>query len=399
MNRYNYRINLKNTINIIILLVLILTPLFSFQESISLIFGGIVNNSTTLTSSYIKGIKDFSFILIILISTILIIKKFSINRILLSFLFTSLIIIILPAFYFHDDIIIFLSGIRWLMPFILALFLINNINQELLYSIGKVLFYLFIVHFILQIFQLFFAGSYFGLNTFGLSIRNPGIFFIPSTAASFTILVLFFSKYYMDKKLVKKLIFLIPISIFLTASGTGIAVYIIFLFMFYLKKPYLPLTPLVLIFIGVILIFSLDTLSGRAGLMEKSLGTRLIIFRNVLNDGSLLSNNFGYGTSTGLLITNKYGLDFEIAIFDSWYATAIVNLGLLNSLIIFILILFLFIYLSFYKRKEQLLFFIIYLLIGTTTVFTESYPINLLFAILLAYYLRGKSYKTSNNTQ
>jgi hypothetical protein len=298
--------------------------------------------------------------------------------------------IILPAFYLHDNIIIFLSGIRWLMPFILAIFLINHINKELLYDIGKVLFYLFIGHLILQIFQLFFAGDHFGLYSFGLAKRNPGIFFIPSTAASFTIMVLFFSKYYMSKKLAKKLIFLIPISIFLTSSGTGIIIYIVFLILYHLKKIYLPLTPLVLIFTVILLMFLVDTLSGRAGLLEDSFGPRIIIFIDVFNNGSFSSNDFGYGTSTGYLIANKYGLDFDMAVTDSWYATSIVNLGLLNSFIIFLLIMVMFFYLSIYRKKEQLLFLIIYLLFSATTIFTESYPVNLLFAVLLAYYIQGK---------
>jgi hypothetical protein len=321
---------------------------------------------------------------------VLIYKKLIINKVLLSILLVFMVMIMLPAFYLHNNIIIFLSGIRWLLPFILAMFLINHISKELLYDIGKILFYLFIVHLILQIFQLFFADGYFGLFSFGLSRRNPGIFITPSTAASFTIMVLFFSKYYMNKKLEKKLTFLIPISIFLTASGTGIVIYIVFLILHYLKKIYLPLTPLVLIFTAILLILSVDTLSGRGGILEASFGTRISIFIDALNNASVLLNSFGYGTNIGLLIVHKYGLDVDISILDSWYTTSIVNLGLLNSFIIFLLIMVMFFYLSIYRKKEQLLFLIIYLLFSATTIFTESYPVNLLFAVLLAYYIQDK---------
>ena len=125
------------------------------------------------------------------------------------------------------------------------------------------------------------------------------------------------------------------------------------------------------------------------------------MFRDVFYDGAYLSNNFGFGTSTGYLIANKYGLDFEMAVTDSWFATSIVNLGIINSFIVVLLMISTFIILIISKDKEKLNFFIIYTLFGATTVFTESYPANIIFAVLLAYYLRSKRVenKTTNNTQ
>ena len=399
------KINLVNLIQKSILFILILTPIFSIQASLSLIIGGIINNSTALTSPYIKGIKDLFFIFIIFVSFLLIIKNFFINRVTLTFLFVIIICILIPAYYYHrvdhTNILIFLSGIKWLMPFILAVFLIGHINEKLLYKMGTILFYLFIFNFFIQIVQLFFAGGWFGFNALGLSARNPGIFFIPSTAGVFTILVLFFSKFYMDKKLEKKIFFLITISIFLTESGTAIGAYIIFIAIYKLKKSFLPLMPIVLTFLAIALVFSLGTLSDRPGLLKESFGTRLIIFSEVLNKGTYFAKNFGYGTNTALLIKNRYGLASKINILDSWFSAVVVNLGLINGFVIAILLILFFIALTILKDKEKLIFLIMYSLFSVTTIFTESYPANLIFAVLLAYYIKPKkdNPETPNNPQ
>lgn len=336
-----------------------------------------------------------------MVSSILIFNRKKINFLLLSLLAIFFLLLFIPAYLNHDNVIIFFAGIRWFMPFILVLFLIRHIDKNLLSKIAEVLFWLFIFHFIFQIIQLFFAGGWFGINSLGLSARNPGIFFIPSTAGVFAILVLFFSKFYMDKHLERKIYFLIPISLILTASGTGIGTYIIFMSIYYLKERYFPLMPIFLIFLAFILIFTLDTLSGRSGLLEESFGARLLMFRDVFYDASLLPTSFGYGTSTGYLIANKFGLDFDMAVTDSWFATIFVNFGLINSFIVVALLITFYIILIVKKRKEELLFLTIFTLFSATTVFTESFPANLLFAVLLAYYIKPKrdNHETPNNPQ
>ncbi len=388
----------------LILLILLLTPIFSFQESLALLIEerrGLVNTSNILTSVYIKGLKDLFFILIISSSLLMIIKTLSIKRATAVFLGFILVFILLPAYYYHSDFLIYLSGIRWMMPFILAAFLLSHIDRELIIKLGTIMFYLFIFHFIVQITQLFFSYGHFGLNTFGLSSRNPGIFYIPSTAAVFSILVLFFSKYYMREELERKIYYLIPISILLTASGTGIGIYIIFITIYYLKKNLLPFLPIFLIFLGIILLLSLDNLSGRSGLVEDSLGVRVKIFIDVLLNATYLPQHFGYGTATGLLIVNKFDLNIPMISTDSWYASSIVNLGLINSFLILLTLLILFVVLTMSKDKEKLLFLIIFSLIAITTSITESYPANLILSVFLAYYIKPKNidYESFTNTQ
>lgn len=396
MNKLNNINNLDTyiIIHLLIIFALILTPIFSFQESISLIFGGIKGNAVALTSPYIKGLKDIFSLLIIFMSLSLIVKQKKINKVSLFLFFLLILLCILPSLLLNNNTIIFFSGMRWIMPFILAIFLIGLINKKILKTISKILFYLFILHFTFQIMQLFFTQGWFGINSLGLPARNPGLFFIPNTAGFFTILVLFFSKFYMKNSKEKKIRYLIPLSLFLTASGTGLALYIIFMVLYFIKKNYLPLVPLLLVFLAIFLVFTLDTISGRNGLLEDSFVPRLIMFYNVFVDATYFPDTFGYGTSTGYLIANHYGLNFDMAVTDSWYATIIVNLGLVNSYIILILMIGMFIYAVMSKSKEKLLFFIIYSLFSATTIFTEVYPVNLLFAVLLAHYIQPKEEKT-----
>lgn len=407
--------NKLTLIDKLILLVLILTPIFSFQEALALIMleqRGIIHTSNILSSIYLKGVKDVFFILIIFSSAFIIMQTLRIDRGVSMFLAVILFFILLPAYYYHDNILVFLSGIRWLMPFILAAFLINQIDKKLLYKIATILFYLFIIHLVMQIIQLFFSYGYFGLNAGGLSSRNPGIFYIPSTAAAFAIIVLFFCQYYMKEKLKNKIFYLIPISIFLTASGTGIGIYVIFMLIYYLRNSFLPYLPILLISMATLLFFLLDLLTGRSGLVEESLGIRFEHFQKALIGAHYLSQDFGYGTATAELIMNKFIdqckvetqclFDFDMIITHSWYASSIVNLGLINSILILIAIFTVFVILTRSQDKEKLLFLTIYGMFALTTPIAESYPANLIFAVILAYYIKPKESNiepvhTSNN--
>ncbi len=384
--------SLSSCIHKLIFLVLLLTPVFSLQESLALIFGGLIDNSTALTSVYIKGIKDFIFFLILLIFLLHLLISYNINK--LSFLLIIYLFLIISfGFIFHKQLLIFLSGIRWLFPIILLPVFIKYLNINVLKRIGVILFFVFIVHFGFQILQLFFAGGWFGLNSFGLSARNPGIFFIPSTASFFSIIVLFFSMFYIENVKFKKIIFtLIPISVLLTASGTGVAVYIVCFGLYILDKKMYVFLPILSIFSFIFFFFFVDLITGRSGLIQESFGTRVDIFFDLLKNANLFSNELGFGTSTGYLIANEYGLNFKMTSTESTYASILVNLGLLNFIIILFFITF-FILIFWIKRdKEMLIFSFIFALFGATTSIFEAFPMNFLFSILLGFYIQRKNF-------
>jgi hypothetical protein len=379
----------------LILIALISTPIFTFQESISLILPegrAYINTSSTITHMYIKGIKDLFFISIILICFLKIIDTLSIRYSTAYFLMAIFLLILLPAYYCHSHTLVYLAGVRWLLPFILIAFLFGHIDKELLERIGTILFYLFIFHFIFQVIQFIFSYGYFGLNSIGLSKRSPGIFYIPSTAAVFSIITLFFSKFYMRKNLEKKIFYLIPISILLTSSGTGVAVYIFFFVVYYIQNNYLKLLPIILVFSGIVLLIVLDYFPGRTGLVEQSLGPRYVHLKQALIHATFLPQYFGYGTSTIDLINNKFNTGLILPMTDSFLASFLVNLGIINTLLVTTLLTVIFFKLVYSQDKEMLIFLIIFSLIALTTSITESYPVNLLFSVLVAYYVDPKNY-------
>lgn len=378
---------ISKNINIIILIAFILTPIFTIQESIALIFGGIVSQNEALTSVYIKLLKDFMFILLILLSILGSSYSGKILRINI-FLMLYIIFLVFIAYMFKNDFMIFFAGIRWLIPFILMLVLIPYITRELIIKVSYIGFYLFIFHFLIQFFQLFFAGGWFGLNTLGLSARNPGIFFIPSTSAFFTILILFLNMYYMDNPKIKRIIFILsPISIFLTASGTGIVVYIVTSSLYLLKRKYILALPILGIFLFFIVLLTLEDITGRKDFIELSFGVRVGIFLELLQNSELFSSNFGYATNTGILMSSLSGVKNNAFVADSTYSSILGNLGLFTFILV-ISFIFTSLFLAWLQKdKEKLTFIFIYSLFSATTIIFEVYPANLLFAILMAYYL------------
>lgn len=395
--------SISKSINIIILLAFILTPIFTIKESMALIFGGIISQTEIATPIYIKLLKDLMFIMLILFSILGIFYSKRILKINI-FLILYIIFLLLIAYLFKNDLIIFFSGIRWLIPFMLMLLLIPYITKELIIKISYIGFYLFIFHFSIQLFQLFFAGAWFGLNAFGLSARNPGIFFIPSTSAFFTILILFLNMFYMDDQKIKRFIFILsPISVFLTASGSGVVVYMVIVLLYLLKKRYMSLLPILGIVLFLIVFLTLEDIVGRKDFIELSFGVRIMIFLELLQNSDLFSSNFGYATNTGVLIGSFSGVENAAFVADSTYASILGNLGLFTFILVMLFI-FLSLFLAWLQKdREKLIFILIYFLFSATTIIFEAYPMNLLFSILMAYYLRNykneRTYETPNNPQ
>ena len=161
----------------------------------------------------------------------------------------------------------------------------------------------------------------------------------------------------------------------------------------------MPYLPIIIFSLAVGLILSLDLLSGRSGLVENSLGIRYYHFKEALLNGHYFPEDFGYGTATAELIMNRYDMDFNMIITHSWYASSIVNLGLINSILIIILLFIIFVMLTKAQDKEKLIFLTIFSMFALTTPIAESYPANLLFAILLAYYIEPKKVSYENTDQ
>lgn len=383
------KINITSLAHKVIIVGILLTPLFTFKESVALIYGGVINNSTVLTSPYIKLIKDLVFISLILLSIFSIFLKSRITRVTLPFLFYSLLAILLAVVFTYTEPLFFALGIRWLLPVILLFLYVSVASEETLPKVAIAISFVFLVHLVMQLLQFFFAQGYFGINIIGFSLRNPGIFFIPSTSGFFSIVVLFFALFYLERGRVRSVIlFMLPISILLTASGTAVAAYIFSIVFYSVKEKYYILLPAIVSLIALLTVNFIEPITGRSGLIEESFGVRINLFLRYFSDFTLLPEHFGYGTSTAYLLQNHLGLDFDLFATESLWAGLIVNTGLVNFYVsIFIVLAF--IISTYIRRQKELLFFgFAYLMFSLTTGVLESYPMNLIFALVMGNYLK-----------
>ena len=217
--------------------LIVLTPFLSLGESLALIFGGITSNSEAITPPFIKGLKDIGFLLFALIFTV---RSFSlpyIKSVYANFLFLILLTVIL-AFGLSANFLVFGIGLRWLLPLLLPVFFHPFLSFTLLRKTSFLLNRLLIIQLLFQLSQMFFGSVWFGANSFGLASRNPGFFFIPSTAGIFAVCVFLFH-IFTRPRLDFPLTFLVSISIFLTVSGTAIITFLLALFLCLLRINYL----------------------------------------------------------------------------------------------------------------------------------------------------------------
>lgn len=219
---------------------------------------------------------------------------------------------------------------------------------------------------------------WFGIyDTLGFSIRNPGFFLLPNTSAFFIIIITYLVLYHFDikEKIKIRYIFFSFLSMLLTASGTGIFVFLILNIIYFTKKIILPvflmLSP---IFLYLILIF-IEYMRG-TGYISISGGTRLKILMDMFNSASLISSDFGKFTNAYVLLRG------DGDIMDSTWAALLGNYGFLPSVILVLILIFLFIYSLIDLDKSKISLLIIILSFSSTTIIFEAYPMNILLAII-----------------
>ena len=384
-------------IHLSMLFAILVSPVMNAGELVYLILNWpIIDQSEIITPIYIKIIKDITFVVILFTAIMhMFITKNKIHSAYMVGIVYVMFICVYPIFY-TENIVIYMSGIRWIMPMLLIIFLIPYISREFLQSLTNLLFYVFMVHFCLQIIELF-SVTHFHTYLNGLSRRNPGMFLIPNSGALFTLFVLFFHLFYSSIKKRYTIISLSFISIFLTQSGMGIITYFVIMLIFLLSCTFFKLLP----FLAIILFLLYPAIFGlfvnryaTNDYVGQSFGTRIDIFIDKFLNANLLDNDLGLGTNTAVLIL-KDSL-YKVSIMDSMYASLVTNLGILN----FIVILFTLLTLTFTafvnKKKERLIFYILILLSSSTTIIFEVYPVNLLISIMFAYYINQYIFKKTN---
>lgn len=381
-------INVNKIQRKLILIGLFFVPFLSIGEVLALFAGELVSQSENLTGLF-KITKDVIFILIIILGLIKLSfykSTLSISRIIflvvLSYLFLSSFVNSID-----NDPLSLISGIRWYIPLFIGFAFYSCVNDIFINQISKSLYILILFNLILQIFQLFFASSWYGTNFLGLNLRNPGIFLIPSTTAIFITISTYYLLFLSNRQSHSGyfVLLLSSISIILTASGTGFMIFgILILFYLHQEKALIKNLPYVIFFGSILIGFSLNLLLDRGDdYIEISGGTRLLIIGNALKESTFISNNFGIGTNTYVMLN-------EAAILDSTFASILINLGY-QGVVLFYLALIYFIMTAIAKRNSRmLLILLIGLITSFFTIINELYPFNLLWPLALVYLVKKK---------
>lgn len=369
----------------LIILGLIIVPFISIGELMALFTGDLGSQTSNLTGVF-KFSKDLIFILLILIGMVDYLIHDQVNRKALLYLFLVMLLVI-PAFVLSmgSDLLYLAAGIRWVIPAVLPIFIFNAVDPGLLQKVSRLVFWLLLLHLILQLFQLVFAGAWFGTSAFGLNLRNPGFFLIPNTGAFFTVTCLYFGLFVSDFTTRKKnfLILISALSVFLTLSGTGLVVFLLLLF-FYVARLRMVKWLVVLLPISIVFFFLfLEFLNARdENYVEQSGGTRLEIFEESFLESHLFSTDFGLGTNSAVLLGKG-------EIMDSTYASLVVNLGYWGFFSVLILITLGYAYALIKSNRSFFVFLVLFTLFGMTTIIYEVYPANLLMALLLVFFIHS----------
>lgn len=385
------RIEIPDIILWLVLIAFSLTPIFSIGEITSLLRGTLTDQSTALTPFYIKGLKDVFFALIIFVSSLSILKRGRASFFVVPFAIFLGMIALLFFISYHTNPIMAFAGLRWITPLIAAFFLIGYADERMQRKIARISICLLFIHFAAQVYELFYMSRWFGTNLLGLAARVPGIFFMPNTAGFFSCVILYYLLYHYDKGKLRALaIFLIiPITILLTMSATAILFYLASLVVYFAGRKYgkimIYAAPLVLLVLFPTSIY----LTGRDNdYFKDSFGTRLNIFQEHLSQPKLVSDVFGAGTESAAILLNTYALDIPAARSDSFYAGFMVNTGVILSLLFLAGYFFWGVGMLNGNRPDLFVFTILYTLFAATNSVVGAFPMNLLFAVSFAFYLK-----------
>jgi hypothetical protein len=274
-----------------------------------------------------------------------------------------------------------LAGLRWLLPLMLCM-TIKKYSDSFYRELTLLLFYLFLIGLGLQLFQYFFMDGRYGLSVLGFNLRSPGFYLIPSSMAAFSMTTLYFV-YSVDSLKHLKMItfFLVGLSIFLTASGTGYVSYLLFLFFSFGSQRTLLIRFIVACFCAIFLFTMLPDLTDRRDILSSPMSRIEIFFDHFSVLKILFSDNFGVGTNTFVSLQPDLLDSDKIIIADSSVTSSFINLGLFAAIFIFY---------QFFIRpfrvfdKETLRYLTTFLPFFLTVIVFELFPINILMVIAMS---------------
>lgn len=388
------KISISGSILKILALLIAMTPLLNLWEVHALIVGTLSSQSEALTPVYIKILKDVGLFLVLVLSFLLFLSKkglfFS------QLVFVPWLLIGVAAFVFSATVpwAVKLVGVRWFIPVLVMVFLIGIFDESQFRKLVIILLVVFFLHVFLQVIQMFFGMPWYGIGPMGLSLRNPGLFLIPSTGALFSVIAgVYFHFYWKSGVVMWGCCFF---SVIMTASITGLAALSLILVYLFARR-YVSIAAslclvLLMLFSGMVLVNEVIAFLGRgADVLAISGGERVRIFNELYSASSLISNTFGLATNAGILWAKKAGIDAPVFVADSTYASVLSNLGY-SGFAIFIAMLSGFLFLGVWRRSDLGVVLAIFVIAASFgAILFEVFPVNLLIMIGVALFLSNKS--------
>jgi len=388
-----------NISKFILSLAVALTVFYGFGEYLGYL--GVIEYTRreVVTPLYIKGIKDMSVIIVILV--IMFFKKFEFNQ--LNLFILGFYTYIFMFSLLTQNILLSLSGIRSFLPILLAVFLSKVITLDFIRDIIRILFYVYVISLIAAIVQFFYGMPIYGTFREKYFFRLTSFFVNPSSFGIFIVVSIYLYLIFLYKKRITLLsIILLIISwFFVILTGSGISIIIMVLtttliLLSRLRSMFLKqIISTISIFVLIYAIYNLDKISMRENIYLSGFG-RLEILKNFFTYSTteeiLFGKGFGIGTNT------LFNISPEIAkvygqIPDSLYLSVLYQTGILG-IIVFVLVNIIATLRLWKINKEIALGLIIICISGLTSNILELWPVNLIYSTLLSL---GLIEKNKNN--
>lgn len=280
----------------------------------------------------------------------------------------------------------FIAGVRWILPIVMAMMLVGNIDEGYMKTFSKFVVGIFFFHFWLQIVELFFSQNLYGTGMWGLANRVRGLINLPTPAGLFACLAGFFAYFHLPKSRVRSFAVVASfVSALLSGAGAAIFVWVAAAIILSFNGRFLLVKFVMLPVLAIPVFYNLGGITGRGNNIYDSIYIRFVSFMQTFENVRWFEPNFGIATNAAQILVDTYA-----RIPDSTYISFGFNLGLLG--ISFLIFLFIgAIVLGLYRYSlEPIIFAVIFIIFGFGINLTESFPNNLLISLWLGYFFYVK---------
>lgn len=390
------KIKLQNICVTLITLVILFVPLFNWEVYSSILEGRSIRQSSG-TPIAIKLIKDILIVLFLIVMII----RFLTGRLhmrtpslIAFFLVLSVLILSILNSAHEANLYQIFAGLRWAIWFFVLILIIElDFCKYQVNRFVKIVAAIFFSQLLLQALQFSILPPSFGTTHYGLSLRNAGFFVSPKTCGLFAVaayLMLYYFSY-INRALV---FFASVLSILLTASGLAFGVFCIILTYQVLSRRFSFGVKTIIAFFTLLgsspILISLFSFSGRSiDKVIQSASGRIDSLHLALDHVQIFSQTFGLGTSTYRSLSSTFS-EGGVRSWDSGYISVLLNFGVLGFIAIISPLLLYLIYQSKKQNEPAVIAVGFVLVVFTSYILPEAYPINIMVALVISFSGRGK---------